>query len=331
MRIPTGLVNRSRRLDGTAFDPATPFGPPSGRYRTVHYGVMLPGLREPLRFMNLIAVLGQPRIPIWRAEHLVTTSDADTVSLLTATGVPGSAVHTGYRLGIDCRLAADGSDLRFGADVRIEGRYPNFRVRRAHPGAAFDLRLTATRTVTHFAHLWAGRYDHWSLLCRYDGEFRVDGDVVAVAGLGNLEYARGTALWLPFRFFTYHVVNVDDRTQVLFGQVLGPRDTRVQHEIYVRAVDAPSRVVRRGVEFGVTRYAAVPRRTPDGRSMRLPEQFCWSAPDGRGGELVRIEGRACGDWAYGVGAGFAGSFRYTGAFRGESIEGIGYLEYIDGR
>jgi hypothetical protein len=327
----TGVLNRNRRLDGTAFDPATPFGPPHGRYRTVHYGVMVPGLQEPLRFMDLIAVIGRPRIPIFRAEHLVATTDADAVSLLTATGAPGTAVLAGYRAGANCAFAEDGSDLRFGADVTIEGRYPNYRVRRTHPSASFDLRMTATRTVTHFARLAAGLYDHWSLLCRCDGEFVVGGERLPVSGLGNLEYARGAAIALPFRLFTYHVVNVDDRVQVLFGQVLGPMGARLQHEVYVRAVDAPSRVVRRGVEFSVVRYEDEPHHTPDGRSMRLPAEFSWAAANDDGTDLVRIEGRANGDWAYGVAAGFAGSYAYTGTFRGGPIHGTGYLEYIDGR
>jgi hypothetical protein len=329
MRVPTGLLNRSRRLDGTAFDPTTPFGPPQGRYRTVHYGVMLANLREPLRFLDLIAVIGQPRIPIWRNEHLVATTDDDTVTLLTATGAPGTSHFAGYRLGTDCTFAADGSELRFADDVVIEARYPHYRVRRAHP--AIDLRLTATRTVTHFARMTGGIYDHWSLLCRYDGTVDVDGTSLPVVGLGNVEYARGAAVSLPFRFFTYHVVNVDDRVQVLFGQVLGPFNTRLQHEVYVRAVDAPSRVYRRGVSFEVTRYEDEPRSTPDGRVMLLPAEFVWTAGDGRGGELVRIEGRVNGDWAYGVAAGFAGSYAYAGTFRGDPIRGTGYLEYIDGR
>src|SRR5438445_933519 len=109
---------------------------------------MLPNLREPLRLMDLIAVLGQPNIPIWRNDHLVTTTDEDTVSLLTATGAPGGAIHSGYSIERDCVFAADGSELRFGADVVLEGRYPNYRVRRVHPTAPFDVRLTATRTVT---------------------------------------------------------------------------------------------------------------------------------------------------------------------------------------
>ena len=327
----TGALNRSRRLDGTAFAADTPFGPPAGRYRTVHYGVMVPNLPAPLRFMDVIAVIGQPRIPIWSNPQLVTTTAADTVSLLTATGAPGGARHVGLSAARDCEFAADGSRLRFGSELEITGSYPQFRVHRPDPDVGFDLELTASRTVTHFARMRAGVYDHWSLLCRYRGTFRVDGADVAAEGLANLEYARGADISLPFRVFTYHVINVDDRTQVLFGQVRGPAGSLLQNEVYVRSLDEPSRVHRAGVRIRIASYEREPRLTPDGRAMRLPERFEWRARERGRHLLVSIEGRANGDWAYGMAAGFAGSFEYTGRFRGEPIAGTGYLEYIDGR
>jgi hypothetical protein len=324
----TRAINRNHRLDGRCFDQATPFGPPAGRYRTVHYGVMVPGLPAPLRFMNVIAVIGQPRIPIWRNGHLVETTPADTVSLLTATGAPGGARHVGLSAAEDCDLAADGSRLRFGDEVEITGAFPDYRVRRPDPGTGFDLRLTASRTVSHFAHLAGGLYDHWSLLCRYTGTFRLGGIDLPAAGLANLEYARGADIALPLRAFTYQIVDVDDRTQVLFGRVLGPARSRLQHEVYVRSLDEPSRLHRTGVRSEVLEYESTPRRTPDGRPMRLPVRFRWSA-DGAGHRpLVRVEGTATGDWAYGMAAGYAGSFDWTGTFTGKEVGGTGYIEWI---
>jgi hypothetical protein len=324
-------VNRSHRLDGTAFAPGTPFGPPHGRYRTVHYGVMVPNLPPPLRFMDVIAVIGQPRIPIWNNSHLGTSTPADTVSLLTATGAPGGARHVGLSAAADCEFAADGSLLRFGDELDISGTYPRFRVCRPDPDIGFDLQLLASRTVTHFARMPGGVYDHWSLLCRYRGTFRSEGADLDAAGLCNLEYARGADIALPFRLFTYHVIDVDDRTQVLFGQVLGPLGARLQHEVYVRSLDEPSRLHRSGVRFRIQSYEPEPRVTPDGRTMRLPERFSWRARGARGVPLVAVEGRATGDWAYGMAAGYAGSFGYEGSFRGTPISGTGYVEYIDGR
>lgn len=329
-RVLTGALNPSRRLDGTAFSPDTPFGPPSGRYRTVHYGVMIANLPPPLRFMDVIAVIGQPRIPIWSNSYLVATTPEDTVSLLTATGAPGGARLVGLGVAADCDFAADGSSLRFGSELEITGRHPEFRVHRPDPQCGFDVRLTASHVVSHFARMRGGLYDHWSLLCRYSGRFRVDGREVETTGLANLEYARGADIVLPFRVFTYVVVNVDNRTQLLFGQVLGPGGMRLQNEVYVRSLDEPSRVHRRGVRLRIGAYDPESRRTPDGRSMRLPARFTWSV-SGRDGDspLVTVEGTANGDWAYGMAAGFAGSFEYEGSFRGRPIQGTGYVEYID--
>jgi hypothetical protein len=315
-------------LDGRGFDPSTPFGPPAGRYRTVHYGVMVSGLPAPLRFLDVIAVIGQPRIAIWRAGHLIRTTPEDTVTLLTATGAPGGARHVGLSLAADCDLADDGRRLRFGDELELTGAFPEYRVRRLDPDTRFDLRLTASRTVSHFARLPGGLYDHWSLLCRYTGSFRLGDEDLAAAGLANLEYARGTDIALPLRAFTYQIVSVDDRTQVLFGRVLGPAGSRLQHEVYVRSLDEPSRGYRAGVRSQVLEYEPTARITPDGRQMRLPLRFRWSA-DGDGRRpLVQVEGRATGDWVYGMAAGYAGSFEWAGTFKGREAGGTGYVEWI---
>jgi hypothetical protein len=322
------IVNPVHRLDAERFDPATPFGPPRGRYRTVHYGVMVPGLPEPHRFLDVIAVIGQPRVPIWRNDHLVRTSDRDTVSLLTATGAMTSGQLRGFSAAEDCDFAPDGSRLRFGDRLMIEGTYPSYAVRIDHPEVPVELRLAATDVVTHFARLPGGIYDHWSLLCRYEGQ--VGGS--PAAGLCTLEYARGAAIRLPLRLFTYSVLNIDDHTQVLMGQVLGPGGLPVQGVVHVRSSDGSgTRSYTRGFDFTVQTFEDEPRTTPDGRRMRLPREFTWRAEDPSGAELVRIEGAACGDFTYGMAAGYAGSYRYMGRLVGRPITGTGYLEYIDGR
>jgi hypothetical protein len=322
-----GVVNPVARLDGRPFDPASSFGPPTGRYQTVHYGVMIPNLPEPHRFLDVVAIIGQPRIPIWRNEHLIRTTAKDTVSLLTATGSMTSGQLVGYSVSQDCEFSPGGSQLRFGDRLVISGSYPDFAVRIDHPEVPVALQLTATDKVTQFARLIGGRYDHWSLLGRYAGEIAG----TAVTGLCTLEYARGGALRLPLRSFTYQVLNVDDRTQVLMGQVLGPAGLPVQQAVYVRSLDGYSRTYPRGCRFTVSAYEDRPRPTPDGREMLLPREFSWRASASDGAELIHVNGTTCGDFTYGMAAGFAGSYRYEGRLRGSPIEGLGYLEYIDGR
>jgi hypothetical protein len=82
-------------------------------------------------------------------------------------------------------------------------------------------------------------------------------------------------------------------------------------------------VLRRGHTFTVLEYDPEPRVTPDGRAMRLPLRFGWGAGD------VAIQGTSVGDWTYGLGAGYVGSYDYDGTFAGRAITGRAYLEYID--
>jgi hypothetical protein len=327
----SNAVNRAPSLNGTAFDPGTPFGPPQGRYRTVHYGIMVPNLPEPYRFVNVIAVIGQPRVKIFRNEHLITTSAADTACLLNATGAMTEGQFTGYSIARDCEFHGDGSLLRFGSDLVLEGSYPDFVVRRTHPEVDIELRLTASGTVSHFAKLISGVYDHWSLLCEYTGNLSRGGQVTPVAGLCTLEYARAADLRLPFRFFTYHVINADERTQILLGEVLGPLGSRMQRAVYVRSLDGHGEVHTKGFDFAVQRFEDDGRTTPEGTTMRLPEEFSWGVADDRGGELIQVRGRSNGDYTYGLAGGYAGSYEYEGRFRGKPIQGSGYIEYIDGR
>jgi len=46
-------------------------------------------------------------------------------------------------------------------------------------------------------------------------------------------------------------------------------------------------------------------------------------------DLIDGHGTAIGDWTYGLGAGFVGSYDYEGTFRGRPIGGVGYVEYVD--
>lgn len=302
------------------FDPATSIAPPAGRRRSwVHYGVMLPGLPAPERYFGVMAVVGTPGASFVANDDRITTSPRDTAYVVS------DSFRT-YSVDRDCEFAADGSRLRFGDDLLITGRYPSFQVTRTDPPAS--LRLEATTAATRFIRL-PGIYDHWSLLCRARGQ--VGG--ADVDALCTFEYARGVSVhsivnrrlptWtrVPVPFFTYHVLDVDDRTQLLFSDVRGPHGVPVQHAAHVRSVDGTSTTRRRGHRFEV--HATTPRSTPDGRTMDLPDSFTW-AVDG-----IELHGRTNADFAYGLGAGFVGSYDYEGRFDGCAISGCAYVEYVD--
>ncbi|MQY20938.1 DUF6670 family protein [Nocardia macrotermitis] len=321
-------VSATHSLKGTPFDPATPFHPPRGRYSTVHYGLMLPNLPAPLRFLDVIAIIGQPAVRLWANDHLVETSAADTANLLIGAGVEFPGQFRGYRVGRDLELAPDSSLVRFGEDFRLEARYPQFTVTYRNPDFEFDLRVHATDKIAHFAKFRGDLYDHWSLLCRYEGTITHGGSTVELSGLNTLEYARAVRVPLPLRFFTYHIINLDDSTQVLMVELRGPGGIPMQQAVYLRSLTDHGGTYENGFRFEVQRLEPTPRRTPNGLTMHLGKEFSWRVDDENGGELIEIHGTTNDDYVYGMAGGYVGSYRYDGHFRGEPVTGTGYIEYI---
>lgn len=323
-------LDRSEAINGPAVKTPLQLRPHIPNH-TVHFGIMLPGLPEPYRFLNIITVISQPRARIFRNSHLIRTSAADTASLLVGTATATAEHFRGYSIQQDCELAEDSSFLRFGKELVLEGSYPEFTVRRQGQAFNLELKLQATDKIAHFASMVGNLYDHWSILCEYEGHLEQGGVKTAVQGLCTYEYAKASNIPLPFRFFSYHILNVDERTQVLLVVVLGPMGLPVQRRVYVRSLDSHGGIYSRGFDFTVHEHEAQPVLSPEGVTMRLPRRFSWQVQDESGEEVIRIEGLANGDFQYGMAAGYAGSYGYRGRFRGRAIQGTGYIEYIDYR
>jgi len=334
LKIPDTLINATERslpLNGLPFDPATEIATQRGKHTTVHYGIMVPNLPAPFHFLNLITVIGQPKVDIFRNSQLIKTTARDTANLLVGTATGAADHFRGYSVAQDCELRPDGSYLRFGDDLVIEGRYPNFTARRSGKAFNLGLKLKATDKIAHFAKMIGGIYDHWALLCEYTGQIEQNGVTTPLQGLCTFEYARAANLPLPFKFFTYQILNIDERTQVLMVEVRGPLNAVLQQRVYVRSLDDYGGAYTRGFDFTVSELEAEPVTRPDGLAMRLPRLFSWRVDDESGAELITIEATANGDFKYGMAGGYAGSYQYSGRFKGQSINGTGYIEYIDCR
>lgn len=315
--------------NGKPFDPATPFHPPRGRHATVHYGLMFPGLPAPLRFLDIITVIGQPAVQLFRNPQLVETTDADTANLLVGTGVTFPEQFSGFQVARDLELTDDASKLRFGDAMQLTGTYPNFELSVDRGEFAVDLAIEATDKVAHFVRLPFGIYDHWSLLCRHTGTVRYRDETWSLDGLNTLEYARGAKVRLPLTFFTYQIINADAETQVLMVEARATSGFPFQRAVYVRSLSHHGGVFERAFRFAIHERESEVRRTPAGRSMRLGTRFTWSVEDDEGAELISVDCVANDDYVYGMAGGYAGSYEYTGHFRGAEIEGTGYVEFIE--
>lgn len=323
------LLDHSAQSNGQPFDPHTEIHTPVGKYRCVHYGIMIPDLPAPYHFLNMIVVVGQPKVTLFRNEHLIQTSDLDTANLLIGTAATKKNLFKGYSVQHDCLLASNGHYLKFADDLVIEAAYPTFRALRQKTDFNYDLKLKATNKIAHFAQLAGNLYEHWALLCEYEGYLELNGQTTQVQGLCTFEYARAANVNLPFRFFTYQILNIDAKTQVLFVDVTGPLGLTIQSRVYVRALDDHGGIYEAGFKSVVQEYEAEPMITPNGIKMRLPKQFHWQVDDEHGNVLISIQGHSNQDFKYGMAGGYAGSYQYQGIFRNKEIQGTGYIEYID--
>jgi hypothetical protein len=333
-------LNRAAGLNGRPFPADIAMTPRVGDrwFSWVHYGVMAPGLPEPHRFFNVMSILGTPGAVCFDNDRAIRTSPRDTAYVVSTTAATSDEAFRVYSLSQDCEMREDGSLLRFGEGLRIEGVYPRYALRRTVGEIAIELELEVTDKVAYFVHL-PKVYDHWSLLSRYRGTITGTGTSLPIEGLCTFEYARGAGphsvvdrripprLKFPVDYFTYQVLNIDDRSQVLLTEA-GLRKALAIRGAYERGLDDHGSL-HPDARMSVSDYRPEPATTPDGREMRLPARWSWEARDRRGSEIIGLDCTANDDWIYGLGAGYVGSFGYAGSYRERPVAGVGYVEYID--
>lgn len=326
------FLNRIDAINTRPYAPDTPLHLQRDGWRVIHHGVMIPDLPDPVRFFDVISVLGTARrVPGFSVPSLVKTTRQDSVWLLVGSAASRNNFEVLSNAG-DCEFSDDGRALSYGEKLEIRRGGDAIAVEASVPGLDAKLTLYPTPIITYFVRI-PGIYEHWSRLCRYEGTFDTDsGQSIATSGLCTWEYARGRDnVPLPILFFTYQILNVSDSVQVLFVETSGPLDMVIQRSVYIRELEVDGTIVlRRNVQHEVAENLA-PHRTPDGVEMVLPARFGWSAHDDDGVEVVSIRGKSNADFAYGMAAGFAGSYQYEGRFRGEDVTGRGYIEWIDRR
>lgn len=323
--------------------PAEPVFPPhvgSRRWAWTHYGVMIPDLPDPHRFLACMALVGTTGSRTFDTDHARVDGPRHSASLVTGTAASAPDAYRQYSTRYDCHLAADGSLVRLGDDLTISGTGRERHVRGTPtPDLAYELDLHLTDAATWFARspIW----EHLSVLTRYDGAITWRGETTDVAGTGTFEWARSMGLhavlpWaLPPRLkvaadtFAYCVIDLDPDTQLLLSG-FGAFGRPLLDAAYVRAArpGAGARAERhvRAVRLVVEEHGDEVV-TPDGRRTRPPRVLHWTTADGRIDVVATVDTPLI----YGLGSGHVGGVAYTGTLDGEAIAGPGYLEVIDRR
>ncbi|MBB3663570.1 hypothetical protein FB384_002474 [Prauserella sediminis] len=318
------------------------FPPPAatrlGRPAMAHYGVMIPDLPEPHRFLANMTLIGYSGFRAWDDDSVLQGTARQTATVCHGTAATTDDPFSAHGED-DCEFAADGSLLCFGDCFRISGLYPSYRVVSGRPGFGADLELTATGEITWFTK--SPLYSHISLLTRYRGSITHEGTRTEVSGLCTYEYGAGFApymiakrplpkrLKLPIDYFTYHVLNLDADTQLLLVGLGAFRQQPALISGYLRTAGQGVRRLGTSARFEVLESQPEALVGHDGEAMAVPSRFRWIVRDGSM-TLARLEGTVDTQWLY-AGMGNIAGYRYEGEFQGRDIAGQGYLEYSDRR
>lgn len=316
-------------------EPTFPSHVRSRRWAWTHYGVMVPDLPAPHRFLACMALVGTTGSRTFDTDHARVDGPRHSASLVTGTAATAPGFFRQYSTRYDCHLAPDGRFVRLGDDLQLTGSGRRRHLALHRDGFAADLDLTLTDAATWFARgpIW----EHLSVLARYVGTVTWAGVTTDVAGTGTFEWARSAGVhavlpWaLPPRLkapadtFAYCVIDLDPDTQLLLSG-FGIAGRSFLDAAYVRSTTGPPRRHVRGVHLTVEEHGD-PLPTPDGRRPRPPRVLHWTSDDGRLDVVVTVDTPL----VYGLGSGHVGGVAYEGALDGATIGGQGYLEVIDRR
>lgn len=311
------------------------------RYGSTHYGVMIPDLPEPYRYLSWASVIGYVGFPITDSEYQISNrGKGDTASLVhgTALSTTEEAFRT-YSIIDDIEFSNEPFSVNFKNDTSFKECEEGYLLTTNRDDLQLELKLKPTKAITWFAY--SSLYKHFSVLMHYEGRMIQKGETVEIKGLCTLESWKAVAtsmlkntllvkhIQLPVKIFSYQVVNLDENQQLLLAFICY-QDKPILTSIYYRHTNGTSIQFNGDVLFEVTDNQAEPQITPDGYSMYVPNTFKWIAHHD-GEKILEIYAEVDTPYCYGLAAGFVSSYKWQGAFKGNDLQGRGYMEFIDRR
>lgn len=329
MQLLMNLADESKQLNQARFPLKLHYHAPRGIYKIIHQGLMIPNLPAPLHYFNFLTIMGQPNAPMFRNKYAIKTTPIDTVALICSTSPHMAGHFHGYSIEQECQFG--GNQFNYGGREQLIGKIPNFRLIRQDDELSVDLEIRTKPIISHFTKLRLGIFEHWSLMCECEGHIKYKNQNYLINEIGSFEFARAVNIpYIPLNFFTYQIINLENKRQILLAQIRNNFNQIVQSRIYLRdLINGTAEMFDEGVYFKIHRvYPKV--MTPNHQEMYLPREFEWNFNKGQRSVHVIAESR--GDFKFGLAAGYVGSFRYQVTIDGKQECGeSGYCEYIDCR
>ncbi|MCH7336656.1 DUF6670 family protein [Acinetobacter sp. NIPH 2699] len=310
-------------------------------YASTHYGVMIPDLPEPYRYLSWASVIGYVGFPITDSEFKMSVDGkGDTASLVHGTALSSTeeAFNT-YSIKNDIKFSSEPFAINFANQTSMYEEGEGYTLVTNREDLQLQLRLVPTQAMTWFAY--SAFYKHFSTLMHYKGFLVQQGKRTEIQGICTLESWKAVATsmlknqWLvnhfqiPVKIFSYQVINIDQEQQLLLAFICY-EDQPVITAVYYRHINGTSIQYNGEIHFEVTKLKHEPQLTPDAYHMDVPDTFRWTAYHNQK-LILDINGQVDTPYCYGLAAGFVSSYAWRGVFNGKTLNGRGYLEYIDRR
>ena len=309
-------------------------------FASTHYGIMIPDLPEPYRYLSFASVIGDVGATITKVSPKLTGLDQANIATLVH-GTALSTTRDAYQIyDLKQQLQFQQSPFRidFAEDSSLFEEEGTYRLVTNRTDLKVDLSLTPTDALTWFAH--SNFYQHFSVLMRYSGSLTQQGQTIEVTGLCTLEHWKSISvsmlpkqllthnLTLPLSTFSYQVINLNEQEQLVLAYI-GFAGEPAYTAVSYRHVDGTSIQYDKAC-FEVVALKTESLITPDGHSMEVPQSFRWVAHH-QGEKVLELLAIVDTPYCYGLAAGYVSSYQWIGEFKGHKAEGRGYLEFIDRR
>ncbi|OTG89542.1 DUF6670 family protein [Acinetobacter sp. ANC 3813] len=330
MQLLKGFLDQSKQLNQTPAKLSCnlPLHAPNSQYKTILLGLKIPNLPAPLHYLNFISVIGCPSAAIFGSEKNKKASN-DTAIVMCSSSMRMAGQFSSYNISSDC--AFEKHSFQFQDREAFNGSFPNFNLQRIDSELSFNLQIKSAGALCYYNKLRMNLAEYWSQLCECSGELTYKGQRSDIQQLGSLEYARVMSFsFLPIAFYTAQIINLSGKRQLIVMQTRDRLNRILQSRVYLKDLQQQHVWMSdEGVHFHIQRlYPAV--TTPHYKRMYLPREFEWIIHNEK--IKICITAKSRGDYKFGVGAGYAGSFSYQVKINDELEEGeSGYCEYIDCR
>lgn len=305
-------------------------------YSWTHYGIFIPQLPDPHRYLNIMTLLGTPSAAAFDDDALIH-EPRHSSSLFSSTHALPQAWLKAYDMRKECQFSPNGEHLQWGNELTISGQYPDICVSGDYLDLKYELKIRVTDQVSWFVRTPV--YDHFSLLAQYEGYIEYQGERLELKDLCTYEYARATGLHalsarkipvehkIPLDFFTYQIINLNENTQILLTKA----DILQQPAVYmahIRHLDAAAEVYE-NVRLHIIDYWPEAHYSPMEEPTYLPKRFYWQVWDTQGNCILEIQAESDSTYHYGHGKGYASSYAFEGRYLKNTVSGRGYIEYVN--